>query len=544
MSNTVLIKPWGLALLVFLACHEHPKTAHGVDEPDSLARLRADIDESLPDGIDNSRFAQLAGRAVDLAEKASDPTETLSILRQAARICWNGPAAPAAGLRSWSLRRLVALSAESSRARNMLDSQFFPALHRIPPQRHLDEVRVFDELVRELANGEVDRGTRARLEYLRPRLRVEVNRAWDAAWLNKVERERSVEWLRKLDREYGDVPTDDGQPFSALIAEDIRELTQLSFGMLTPEFPVTDLQDVTFDLTRYRGKVVVLTFWSSWCAPCLALVPQEQALKDEFANEPFELLGVSCDENAEEARKTSRQHNASWRHILDVPTGDSSLRHYFAIRGLPSAIVIDAEGRICGKFVGSVFNPNFSIGQIRDCVSFALARETRRGAMTGGIAGIPQDKPASNERPGPEGAADDKPLTGDELVRYTLVGQKLVKAINSEDREAYRALFTDEAWESAIPWWREMFSSQISSFGRIETAFSPRRGTVRIGEKMSYSAESENGATLMVRFEEQAGGALTFELNADNLIISSNVYISREMAQYNDSSAAPIFQLK
>ena len=70
------------------------------------------------------------------------------------------------------------------------------------------------------------------------------------------------------------------------------------------------------------------------------------------------------------------------------------------------------------------------------------------------------------------------------------------------------------------------------------------RGHVRIAEKMSFRGGSDQSATIMVKFEDAIGGALTFELNDDNKIISSNVFIKKELAAFVDKTTAPIFELK
>ena len=67
-----------------------------------------------------------------------------------------------------------------------------------------------------------------------------------------------------------------------------------------------------------------------------------------------------------------------------------------------------------------------------------------------------------------------------------------------------------------------MFVNQISSFGRIRKAYSPKRGAVSIGDKMSFSGGIDGGVTVMVKFEDEAGGALSFEIDAEDRIIASS----------------------
>ncbi len=145
----------------------------------------------------------------------------------------------------------------------------------------------------------------------------------------------------------------------------------------------------------------------------------------------------------------------------------------------------------------------------------------------------------------PADLAEAQPLSDAERARYSQVATELVRAINDENREAYRALHTDEAWESAIPWWRDMFPLQISRFGRIAKAYAPVRGMIRFGGMGFQGGEGEM-ATVVVRFEEPTGGALSFEIDDANKITKTSVFIKEELAHYSPEGkdAELIYELK
>jgi thiol-disulfide isomerase/thioredoxin len=512
---------------------------------DSLAQLRRDIDAWVGNGMAVDDFSPLAGRTRDLVERGTDPSELLSMLHESSRLCWHGPALATRALREWSLNQLLRMPSESGRTRMMLRSQFLPALHRVVPEKQVEEVEVFDQLVNKLVMEDLPEEFRADLSYARLLLRVEVNRAWNAAWLDQSERDQTIDSLRELAAAFEDVEAADGKKYPEIVAGDIRELRELAFGSPVPGFKLTDLQNVDFGLQDYRGKVVALVFWSSWCVPCLARVPEEKEMQLDLAGQPFELIGVNSDQSADQARKTAAQRSMSWRNVWDSHGRTSSLGKYFAIRGLPSAVVLDREGRICGKFVGSIFNQNFATRDVRRVVELALGKADGETANNAGKFAN-SSKMTEDDRAPATGkpATTDATLTVEELARYTEVAKQLITAINNEDKQVYRALFTDDAWESAIPWFRDMFAVQISSFGRIQTAYAPRRGLVRISEQMAFRGGSDQSATIMVKFENGMGGALSFELNSENKIISSNVFIKQELSAFADRNSAPVFELK
>lgn len=136
---------------------------------------------------------------------------------------------------------------------------------------------------------------------------------------------------------------------------------------------------------------------------------------------------------------------------------------------------------------------------------------------------------------------DVTPLTETEQERYDGVARTLVEAINSGNEKKYRALFTDEGWNSSIDWWRDMFSAQISSFGKIEKAWSPRRGIVQVG---TLGAGSEwGGARFLVKFEEPTGGVLTILLNDQDKITRTDVFIHRGLGYQDPSEGELIYTL-
>jgi hypothetical protein len=134
------------------------------------------------------------------------------------------------------------------------------------------------------------------------------------------------------------------------------------------------------------------------------------------------------------------------------------------------------------------------------------------------------------------------PLTAVEQARYDRVARTLVESLNAHDKKTYRSLFTDEAWGNAIDWYREMFATQLMSFGKIERAYAPRRGIVRVG-KMGIGGDARGGASFVAIFEDQVGGVFSIELNDKDQIVHSSVFIKQELAAFDGWEAKPIYEL-
>jgi thiol-disulfide isomerase/thioredoxin len=82
-----------------------------------------------------------------------------------------------------------------------------------------------------------------------------------------------------------------------------------------------DLDGDPMRLADFRGQVVVLVFWGTGCAPCLAQVPQERALVEKYRGRPFALLGVNSDDDRDKLPAALRKHGITWRSWRDGREG-------------------------------------------------------------------------------------------------------------------------------------------------------------------------------------------------------------------------------
>lgn len=116
-----------------------------------------------------------------------------------------------------------------------------------------------------------------------------------------------------------------------------------------PTFVRNDLAGQKIALEKYRGKVVLLNFWATWCAGCQVELPKFSAWQKKYGAQGFSVLAVSMDDTVTPVRKTVR------RLQLDFPVvmGDAQLGEvYGGLLGLPVTYLIDREGKIIAKFNG------------------------------------------------------------------------------------------------------------------------------------------------------------------------------------------------
>ncbi|MDA0224989.1 MAG: TlpA disulfide reductase family protein, partial [Proteobacteria bacterium] len=118
-----------------------------------------------------------------------------------------------------------------------------------------------------------------------------------------------------------------------------------------PPFELDALDGVRHRLADYRGKVVLVNFWASWCAPCRAEMPSLQALADSLKREPFVVLAVNVGESPEAMREFVKR--MPLRFTLLVDPGATTARAWGA-RALPTTFVLDPEGRPRYRHVGDL----------------------------------------------------------------------------------------------------------------------------------------------------------------------------------------------
>lgn len=122
-------------------------------------------------------------------------------------------------------------------------------------------------------------------------------------------------------------------------------------GGPAPALALNDLDGRLHRLADYRGKVVLINFWATWCGPCRDEMPSIQALKDKLRGRPFAVLAVNLDEPESRIRKFLSQMKVDFTVLLDPerPTAKA-----WGARILPASYIIGPDGRIRYTLVGEI----------------------------------------------------------------------------------------------------------------------------------------------------------------------------------------------
>ncbi len=118
-----------------------------------------------------------------------------------------------------------------------------------------------------------------------------------------------------------------------------------------PEFALKDSSDNTVSLKDYRGKVILLDFWATWCGGCKEEIPWFSEFERKYGAKGFIVVGVSLDEDGWKVVKPFvKKADVPYRIIL----GDDATAKKYGIENMPDAFLIDRQGRIAAKYVGLV----------------------------------------------------------------------------------------------------------------------------------------------------------------------------------------------
>ncbi len=131
---------------------------------------------------------------------------------------------------------------------------------------------------------------------------------------------------------------------------DLFKLRHLEPGRTVPEIEGEDIDGRPMKLSDFRGKVIVISFWATWCGPCMGMVPQEKALVERMTGRPFVLVGVNGDTDRSRAKEISASEGIRWRSFWDAGRPDG-IAVGWGINSWPTVYLIDAKGviRDCGS---------------------------------------------------------------------------------------------------------------------------------------------------------------------------------------------------
>jgi len=165
--------------------------------------------------------------------------------------------------------------------------------------------------------------------------------------------EKGVELIKQIKRDFPD--TMPGKNADQMLdslkqqaeAKKVRE--SLVAGAKFPDFDEKDVAGKPLSIANYKGKVVLLDFWATWCPPCRAELPSVIKTYEKHHPKGFEIIGISLDK--EEAKLTSftKEKEMTWQQYFDGKGWGNKLAAKYGVQSIPATYLLDGEGKIIGK---------------------------------------------------------------------------------------------------------------------------------------------------------------------------------------------------
>jgi len=205
--------------------------------------------------------------------------------------------------------------------------------------RRVDAVAAYQALARELD---------AVKESEFPRL----HRAF-TAWAGVLERDGQIDAAKAVCRQEQEAfaATPAAEQVKAYVEARLKQLDLIGKPALALPAGSKDLEGRPISMADYAGKVVLIDFWATWCAPCRKEVPFVTEAYRRFKSRGFEVLGVSLDQNdaTPAVREWKRRYDTTWRDVYD-PNYERrwKLYHDYEIEGFPSPVLVGRDGKVIG----------------------------------------------------------------------------------------------------------------------------------------------------------------------------------------------------
>jgi len=107
------------------------------------------------------------------------------------------------------------------------------------------------------------------------------------------------------------------------------------------------LEGKDFDWDGYRGKVVLVDFWATWCGPCRAMLPQLVELHEQYRDRGFDIVGVNLDDEAEAVESFLKENELPWATLFDShEDAAESMGRYYGIRVIPTTVLVGKDGKV------------------------------------------------------------------------------------------------------------------------------------------------------------------------------------------------------
>jgi peroxiredoxin len=158
--------------------------------------------------------------------------------------------------------------------------------------------------------------------------------------------DKGVAMLEQLQKDYPE--TQPGKNAASMIeVEKIKG--KLVVGAKFPDFEEKDLAGKPVSVANYKGKVVLVDFWATWCGPCVHELPNVIKSYDKHHSKGFEIIGVSLDQDEKKLKGFIEDKKMTWQQFFDGKGWGNKLASKYGVQSIPATFLLDGEGKIIAK---------------------------------------------------------------------------------------------------------------------------------------------------------------------------------------------------
>ena len=132
--------------------------------------------------------------------------------------------------------------------------------------------------------------------------------------------------------------------------EEAKKIQQtLVVGAKFPDFEEKDLDGKPLSVSNYKGKILLVDFWATWCAPCVFDLPNVIKAYEKYHDKGFEIIGISLDDSEEKLRSFIKDKNMTWSQYFDGAGCKNKLAQKYGVQSIPATVLLDGDGKIIGR---------------------------------------------------------------------------------------------------------------------------------------------------------------------------------------------------
>lgn len=164
---------------------------------------------------------------------------------------------------------------------------------------------------------------------------------------------RGAELLQQLQKEFP--ATGFAQRATTVLAElgpviaSSKINAALKTGAAFPPFAETDLDGKPLTLAAFKGKIVLVDFWATWCGPCVQELPNVLAAYEKYHAKGFEIVGISLDQDRAKLVAFMAEHKVAWPQFFDGAGWKNKLAKEYGVNSIPATYLLDGDGNIIAR---------------------------------------------------------------------------------------------------------------------------------------------------------------------------------------------------